>query len=144
MRWMAMLLAVGLAMGAAKADDFSSGGFSFRTGPAPAFVEDRPLPAEWPADAPGAKDDQWRYWRYDHQADHRPGTRDSAYTDYVYEARSQGTIADAGRFEIPFNPDYQQLTIHRVELRRAGKWESRLKPKDISIARRERADIRMT
>ena len=137
MRWMAMLLALGLAIGVAKAEDFSSGGFSFRTGPAPAFVDDRPLPTEWPADAPGAKDDQWRYWRYDQQADHRAG-QDVAYTDYVYESRSQGNIADAGRFEIPFNPDYQQLTIHRVELRRDGKWESRLKPKDISIARRER------
>lgn len=137
MRWMAVLLALGLAVGSAKADEFASGGFSFRTGEAPAFVEDRPLPAEWPATAPGAQDDKWRFWRYDRQVDHRPG-RDIAYTDYVYEPRSQGNIADAGRFDLSFNPDYQQLTLHRVELRRNGRWESRLKPKDISIARRER------
>jgi hypothetical protein len=137
MRWMAVLLALGLAVGSARADEFASGGFSFRTGEAAAFVEDRPLPSEWPATAPGAQDDKWRYWRYDRQVDHRPG-RDIAYTDYVYEPRSQGNIAEAGRFDLSFNPDYQQLTLHRVELRRNGRWESRLKPKDISIARRER------
>jgi hypothetical protein len=134
---MAMVLAFGLAMGSARADEFASGGFSFRTGEVPAFVEDRPLPSEWPAAAPGAQDEQWRFWRYDRQVDHRPGA-DVAYTDYVYEPRSQGNIADAGRFDLSFNPDYQQLTLHRVELRRNGRWESRLKPKDISIARRER------
>ncbi|HSD17710.1 MAG TPA: DUF3857 domain-containing protein [Thermomonas sp.] len=137
MRWMAVLLALGLALGSARADEFTNGGFSFRTGEVPAFVEDRPLPSEWPATAPGAQDEQWRFWRYDRQVDHRPG-RDIAYTDYVYEPRSQGNIADAGRFDLSFNPDYQQLTLHRVELRRNGRWESRLKPKDISIARRER------
>jgi hypothetical protein len=134
---MAVLLAFGLAVGQARADEFASGGFSFRTGEAPGFVEDRPLPSEWPATAPGAQDEQWRFWRYDRQVDHRPG-RDIAYTDYVYEPRSQGNIAEAGRFDLSFNPDYQQLTLHRVELRRNGRWESRLKPKDISIARRER------
>lgn len=137
MRWMAVLLAFGLAVGSAQADEFANGGFSFRTGEVPEFVEDRPLPSEWPAMAPGAQDDKWRFWRYDRQVDHRPG-RDIAYTDYVYEPRSQGNIADAGRFDLSFNPDYQQLTLHRVELRRNGRWESRLKPKDISIARRER------
>lgn len=137
MRWMAVLLALGLAVGSARADEFSNGGFSFRTGEVPAFVEDRPLPSDWPATAPGAQDDKWRFWRYDRQVDHRPG-RDVAYTDYVYEPRSQGNIAEAGRFDLSFNPDYQQLTLHRVELRRNGRWESRLKPKDISIARRER------
>lgn len=137
MRWMVVLLAFGLAVGSAKADEFASGGFSFRTGEAPAFVEDRPLPSEWPATAPGAQDEKWRFWRYDRQVDHRPGS-DVAYADYVYEPRSQGNIADAGRFDLSFNPDYQQLTLHRVELRRNGRWESRLKPKDISIARRER------
>lgn len=137
MRWMAVLLACGLAMGGARAGEFTNGGVSFKTGDAPGFVEERPLPASWPSDAPGADDTQWRYWRYDLQTDHRDG-HDVAYTDYVYEPRSQGNIADAGRFEISFNPDYQQLTIHRVELRRDGRWVSRFKPEDISIARRER------
>jgi phosphoglycerate kinase len=57
------------------ADEFASGGFSFRTGEVPAFVEDRPLPSEWPAAAPGAQDEQWRFWRYDRQVDHRPRRR---------------------------------------------------------------------
>lgn len=132
-----MALALLLAAGAVRAGEYRNGGFSFGTGPAPAFVEDAPLPGQWPADAPGAQDAQWRYWRYDRQEDRRSG-QDIAYTDYVFEPRSQGNIAEAGRFEISFNPDYQTLTLHRVELRRDGKWESRLKPEEISIARRER------
>ena len=137
MRWIAGLLAIVLATGAAKADEFRNGGFSFETGPAPGFVDERPSEAQWPADAPGADDNQWRYWRYDMQVDRRPG-QDATYTDYIYEPRSQGNMADAGRFEISFNPDYQQLTLHRVELRRDGRWQSRMKPAEISIARRER------
>jgi transglutaminase-like putative cysteine protease len=137
MRWIAGLLAALLAVGGAGAEEFKNGGFAFSTGGAPAFVDERPLPEAWLADAPGARDDQWRYWRYDVQADRRPG-QDITYFDYAFEPRSQGNIADAGRFEIPFNPEYQALTLHRVELRRNGGWQSRLKPSDISIARRER------
>lgn len=137
MRWIAGLLLALLAVPNAWADDFKSGGFSFRTGSPPSFVDERPLPVDWPADAPGASDDQWRYWRYDVQADRREGG-DVTYTDYAYEARSQGNVADAGRFEITYNPDYQALTLHRVELRRNGVWHTRFKPSDISIARRER------
>ena len=136
MRWIAGVLVLLVAMGAG-AEDFKSGGFSFHTGKVPAFVEERPLAEGWPVDAPGANDDQWRYWRYDVQVDRRPG-QDIAYADYAYEPRSQGNTGGAGRFEIPYNPEYQTLTLHRVELRRGGIWQSRLKPADISIARRER------
>lgn len=132
-----MLLAFVLAAGTAQAEEFKNSGVSFSTGPVPAFVDDLAPTEQWPADAPGATDDQWRYWRYDHQVDHRDG-KALAYTDYIYEARSQGNLADAGRFEISFSPEYQQLTLHRVELRRNGRWEPRLKPAEITIARRER------
>lgn len=136
MRWIAGLLAMMLA-GSGAAEDFKNGGFAFSTGAVPAFVVERPLPDQWPADAPGADDGQWRYWRYDVQVDRRGGA-DITYADYAYEPRSQGNIADAGRFEIPFNPEYQRLTLHRVELRRGGAWSSRLKPAEVTIARRER------
>lgn len=137
MQRIAVMLALLLAVGATQAEDFKSGGVSFSTGPVPAFVDDRDPEVQWPADAPGAKDEQWRFWRYDRQVDHR-GSEMLVYTDYIYEPRSQGNMADAGRFEIPFNPDYQHLTLQRVELRRNGKWQPRLKPGEITIARRER------
>lgn len=123
-------------VGPAGAEDFSNGGFSFSTGPAPAFVRERPVETAWPADAPGANDDQWRFWRFDRQVDRRPG-QDISYVDYIYEPRSQGNLGDAGRFDIQFNPEYQKLVLHRVELYRNGSWQSRLKPGEITIARRE-------
>ncbi len=137
MRGIAVLLAMLLAAGVVHAKEFKSGGVSFESGPVPAFVDDQAPAERWPVDAPGAQDEQWRYWRYDHQVDHRKGEV-VAYTDYIYEPRSHGNMADAGRFEISFNPDYQRLTLHRVELRRDGQWTSRFKPEEITIARRER------
>lgn len=137
MQRIAMFLALWMAVAVVHAEEFRSGGVSFSTGPAPAFIDDRVLPMQWPADAPGADDAQWRYWRYDQQVDHRGGEV-ASYTDYIYEPRSQGNMADAGRFEISFNPDYQHLTLNRVDLRRGGQWQTRLKPAEITIARRER------
>ncbi len=137
MQRIAVVLALVLAFGMARAEDFKSGGVGFSTGPVPAFVDDVAPAAQWPADAPGAKDEQWRFWRYDRQDDYRDDEV-VAYTDYIYEPRSQGNMAEAGRFEISFNPDFQRLTLHRVELRRNGSWQNRLKPADITIARRER------
>jgi hypothetical protein len=137
MQRIAAMLALLLAFGTAPAEGFRSGGVSFDTGPVPDFVDDLAPIGQWPADAPGARDEQWRFWRYDRQVDHRNGEM-VAYTDYIYEPRSQGNMADAGRFEISFNPDYQHLTLHRVELRRNGAWQPRLKPGEITIARRER------
>ncbi len=137
MQRIAVAMVLWLAAAVAHAEEFKNGGVTFNTGPAPAFVVDREPPMQWPADAPGADDAQWRYWRYDQQVDHRGGEVVS-HTDYIYEPRSQGNMADAGRFEISFNPDYQRLTLNRVELRRDGQWQSRLKPAEITIARRER------
>ena len=59
MRWIAGLLAMMLA-GSGAAEDFKNGGFAFSTGAVPAFVVERPLHDQWPADAPGADDGQWR------------------------------------------------------------------------------------
>ena len=125
-----------LVLAPARAETFSNGGFSFSTGPAPSFVVERAPQTTWPADAPGANDDQWRYWRFDRQVDRRPG-QDIAYVDYIYEPRSQGNLGEAGRVDVEFNPEYQKLVLHRVELFRNGQWQSRLKPGEITIARRE-------
>ncbi len=136
LRFLLGLLACLLVIAPAGAEDFHNGGFTFSTGPVPAFVQERPPVTAWPAGAPGANDDQWRFWRYDRQVDRRPG-QDVAFVDYIYEPRSQGNLGDAGRFDIQFNPEYQTLVLHRVELYRDGRWQSRLKPNDITIARRE-------
>jgi len=130
----ALFLFVGAAQGAVS--EHIRGEYRFATGPVPAFVERTALPAQWPTDAPGASDERWLYWLYDVQADRRTG-RDELFVDYAYEPRGASLVGDAGRFQISFNPEYQQLTIHDVELRRDGGWHDRLSPDSVSLARRE-------
>lgn len=131
--WGLFLLA-GTAQGAVV--EHERGEYRFGTGAVPEFVERAPSPEQWPADAPGAEDERWRYWLYDVQADRREG-RDQLFVDYAYEVRGASLVGDAGRFQVSFNPGYQQLTIHDVRLRRDGQWLDRLSPERISLARRE-------
>jgi len=131
--WTSLLLA-GAAQGAVV--EHQRGEYRFGTGPVPDFVERAELPAQWPADAPGADDERWRYWLYDLQSDRRGG-RDALFVDYAYEARGASLVGEAGRFQVSFNPEYQHLQIHDVELRRDGVWHDRLDADRISLARRE-------
>ncbi|MDH5834579.1 DUF3857 domain-containing transglutaminase family protein [Luteimonas kalidii] len=133
MVWVLFLLA-GTAQGTVV--EHERGEYSFGTGPVPEFVERATPPPQWPADAPGSEDERWRYWLYDVQADRRAG-RDRLFIDYAYEVRGASLVGDAGRFQVSFNPGYQQLTIHEVRLRRDGGWLDRLSPERISLARRE-------
>jgi hypothetical protein len=135
MWWLAALL---LLPGLARAGDteYQRGDYRFSVGPVPAFVQRHEVPAQWDPKAPGADRPPWRFWLYERQADRRQG-RDLLFTDYVYEVNSASLLGDAGRYQLEFNPGYQTLTIHDVELRRDGKWQNRLDPERISLARRE-------
>lgn len=134
----AWVLALSLTMGAVAAAEVEhrQGEFRFFVGPVPAFVVPRSVAAQWDPNAPGAEDSVWRYWLYDEQVDRRKGL-DAVTIDYAYEARTSSHLGEAGKFKIEFNPEYQRLVLHEVELRRTGKWEDRLLPKKISLARRE-------
>ena len=116
--------------------EHARGDLKFSTGAEPAFVARRELPARWDADAPGGDDRRWRYWLYDVQSDRRAG-RDHVYYEHVFEPKSPSLIGEAGRFQIVWNPEFQTMTLHRVELLRDGRWQSRLAPETISLARRE-------
>lgn len=132
--FLGLLLAVaGLAQAAD--GEHVRGDFSFRVGAEPAFVVRHPLPASWEMES-GDDGGSWRYWLYDVQADRRSG-EDRRYVELAYEPRSTASLGEAGRFEVTFIPEYQQLVFHRVELRRDGVWEDRLFPDKISLARRE-------
>jgi Domain of Unknown Function with PDB structure (DUF3857) len=132
--WLGLL--VGAVVGDARAVEHVRGDLRFETGDAPAFVVRRELPARWDPAAPGADDRRWRYWLYDIQSDRRSG-RDLVYTEHVFEPKSPSLLGEAGRFQITYNPGFQTLSIHRVELLRDGKWQNRLSPDRISLARRE-------
>lgn len=131
----ALLLLATFASRAASVEH-ARGDLKFSTGAEPAFVARRELPARWDADAPGADDRRWRYWLYDIQSDRRAG-RDQVYYEHVFEPKSPSLIGEAGRFQIVWNPEFQTMTLHRVELLRDGRWQNRLAPETISLARRE-------
>lgn len=126
----------GVALQAMAAQQHVRGELKFETGPVPAFVEPIEPAASWDPKAPGASDGRWRYWLYEQQADRRTG-RDVYFMQHVFEARAAALVGDAGRFQIDFNPEFQRLTIHKVEVRRDGRWENRLVPERISLAQRE-------
>lgn len=133
--WLAGLLLAGFATDAV-AEQHVRGDLRFETGPEPSFVVRRELPAKWDSAAPGADDRRWRYWLYDMQSDRRAG-RNMVYLEHVFEPKSPSLIGEAGRFQINFNPEFQTMAIHRAELLRDGKWQNRLSPERISLARRE-------
>jgi hypothetical protein len=137
MRILLVMLAL-LVAGAAGAQEIehTRGEYRFSVGPEPAFVEQQEVAAEWDAKAPGASGAPWRFWLYDEQVDRRKGL-DHTYIDYVYEVKDASLLGDAGRYQITFNPAYQRLVLHRVQLRRDSKWNDRLVPDRISLARRE-------
>jgi hypothetical protein len=118
------------------AQKHQQGEFSFDTGPEPAFVSAHSIPDKWPEESGKAASVRWRNWLLDSQIDRRPG-QDIEFHDQAFEAITAELVTDAGKYSIEFNPLYQKLTIHRVELRRDGVWSDRFDPGKVSLARRE-------
>jgi hypothetical protein len=111
------------------------GEFRFEVAPPPAFVVPREVATQWDP-AAGDADDRWRNWLLDNQVERR-GAQPVDYFDHAYQPMTPELVAEAAKFTIEFDPDHQQLAIHRVQLRRDGKWQDRLDPARISLARRE-------
>lgn len=137
MRAFVLAMLVLVAGQAAAQKQFQSGGMAFSAGPVPGYVVQREIPSAWNAGVPGASGAPWRTWLSDIQVDRRKG-RHAAWFDMAYEAVDASKLGEAGRLELRFNPEYQTLTIHRIEVRRDGAWHDRLDPAAISLVRRER------
>lgn len=135
-KWWGLLAWMLAGAACAAGTQYERGEYRFSVGPEPAFVERVQVAERWDPAAPGATGAPWRFWLYDLQVDNRHG-QDAYYVEYVYEPKSATLLGEAGRYQISFNPEYQQLAIHRVEVRRDGRWLSRLAPERISLARRE-------
>lgn len=111
-------------------------GFRFEQLPMPDWVEPVELPETWPQDAPGALATGTRTWSVDwHTRLH--GSEPIHYHELVVEALASDQVSNVARHDLSFNPDYQRLQIHAVEVRRDGVWSDRLQPERITLARRE-------
>lgn len=135
-----MLLFVCVAA-VASATTHEKNGYHYEVGPAPAWVTPAIPATQWDANAPGAggaATDTWRTWLDDVQLDRRNGGRE-IYFDQIYEPLTSASLEEAGRYQFVFSPEFEALTIHRVEVLRDGKWTTRLDPDRITLARRETA-----
>lgn len=102
--------------------------------PLPDWVEPVDVQPQW--DATDQQDAGWRYWLVDTQQDTRGGDA-AGYYDYAYEALTPERLGDAGRYEINFRAEYQRIALHRVEVRRGGRWESRFQPDTLQMVQRQ-------
>jgi hypothetical protein len=112
------------------------GEYRFHVGPVPEFVVRRDVPDAWDTDIGREAGDPWRGWLYDRQIDFRAGRR-VEFADYAYEVLTTSMLGEAGRFEASFNPLFQTLTLHGVQVRRDGTWQNRLDPARVELVRRE-------
>lgn len=140
-RWSAVLavwmLVVPLAAATAEAQVHRKGDLAFEYADAGDWVELATVADTWPEDLPGGRDAHWRNWLLMVQADFRGVAPPRHYYDHAVEATTEALVGSAAKFQIHFNPVFQRLTIHRVEVRRAGRWEDRFDPDQVTLARRE-------
>jgi transglutaminase-like putative cysteine protease len=62
----------------------------------------------------------------------------SSYHRIVYRITSDSALQDGGRLSWDFDPAYQQLTLHHVNVTRDGVTEKRLRPEVIKVIQQER------
>ncbi len=131
-----LMLALTATAVAVEPETFGQGDLVYRRAAAGDWVDQQPPATQWPGDAPGAVDQQWRNWALHLHVDYRSETP-SYYYDHAIETTTEALVGSVGKFQIDFNPAFQQLTLHRVELRRDGQWRDRFEPAQVTLARRE-------
>ena len=101
--------------------------------PAPAWVEAAPLPDA--ADAAPTSDGT-RYLLLDDQVDARAGTP-VWFRRVVTRLDGSRALADGGQIAIDFQPDYQRVVVHAVDVVRNGVRTDRRKDARVQVLRRE-------
>lgn len=130
--WLAVLLPLQLA-----ASVHRSGDYQYELTPPPEFVQSAQVAEQWPqALVQQGSNDSWRNWLSDDQLDWRTAPA-RHYRDYAIQALSTETLGHAAQLRIDFDPSWQKLSLHRLQLRREGEWQERLNPASITLARRE-------
>lgn len=148
--WPALLLALTLGVAgaqaparpavkaaAASAYPTAPAGAGYRYGPTPAWVKALPaaLPAEARPPAPGAKARRERL--VDMQVQLAPRSATATYVHLQSEALDTSTLRDVSEPQISFNPAYQQLVVHQLEVIRDGRRLDRLQGARVELMRRE-------
>lgn len=111
-------------------------GYRFESGPAPPFVVPHVFPDRWTSKVGSGAETHWRNWLLDAQVD-LTGREPVRFFDTAYEVLTTDLLGEAAKYKISFNPEYERLTLHKVEIRRDGAWSNRFDPTQVTMARRE-------
>ena len=113
---------------------------SFRVAAEPAWISSVPpsetaTPTATNASAsPGAL-----YLLLDRQIDL---TTESIYTHEAKRITSESGVQNESQLQFVYEPSHQSLEIHKIELRRAGKTQNRLKPESFRVIQQEKDSYR--
>ncbi len=123
--WAALLIALAAVPAAAKP--------SFTVQPPPAWVQ----PVSPPADADQKEpEDGLRCMLDDRQVRVTAAGSESFY-HYVSQVTTSAAVEEASQLQLDFEPSYQKLVIHHVNLIRAGQTINALRPSEIRVIQRE-------
>jgi hypothetical protein len=128
----AVLWAGLLGMAQAQAQAVSKG-LSF--GPAPAWVDAQAAPLDAVPPAEGLS--QGRYYLLVDDQLRVAGNTRVHYHHVASRAVNERGVEQVSSVQIRFDPSYQTLTIHRIEVRRGGQTVSRVQPAAVKLLQRE-------
>ncbi len=103
----------------------------YRIGPAPAWVVDTPVPDRLPAQAAPMS------YRLVEDQLHVEDKDWAEYSRIVRVVREATGLAAAAQWELRFDPSYQTMTLHRLDVIRGGVRQSRLAQQRIDVLQRE-------
>lgn len=103
--------------------------------PAPAWVDAQAVPLDAAVPAAGLSDGQ-HYLLADQQL-RVAGTTQTDFRHTATRAVNERGVEDIANVQIRFDPSYQTLTVHRIEVRRAGRVVSSVAPGGLKLLQRE-------
>ncbi len=121
-----------LLLGAAQAQPSSKG---LRFGPPPAWVEVQAAPLEAPLPAEGLSQGQ-HYLLADEQV-RVAGSNEERYRHFASRAVNERGVEQIASVQMRFDPSYQRLVIHSIDVRRNGQIVARLQPAAVKLLQRE-------
>ncbi|WP_083749081.1 DUF3857 domain-containing protein [Pelomonas sp. KK5] len=102
------------------------------TGPLPRWVQPLPVPAASASDEAPAQ-----YLLFDRQVRVAPDSV-AGYRHFAMRVAKEAGLAEASQISIDFDPSYQRLSLHHVNVRRGGLVIDKLKPGAVQLLQRER------
>ncbi|MGD9584237.1 MAG: DUF3857 domain-containing transglutaminase family protein [Lysobacterales bacterium] len=113
----------------------TASGFTVAIAAAPDWVEPIATAQAWPTTA-GENDNPRRVWLHNTQVDRRNGAY-ARFDEQIVQVMNPTKLSSAAQIKIEYEPNYQSLTIHSIEVVREGVALDRLDPDKITLSRRE-------